>query len=103
LRAGLGTSLAFESYCTFCQFIRQDDDQQRRFSSMTLLSYARKVVGPEPATKYSFMALLTRSLPRRITARLRHKGPLWAALVLFVLAADLLLAWLAWIAVDFVV
>jgi hypothetical protein len=70
---------------------------------MNSLSYERRAVGPELTTKYSFRALLSRSLPRRTTARLRRKGPLWAALAVLVLASDLLLAWLAWIAVDFVV
>lgn len=37
-------------------------------------------------------------------ARLRRKGPmLWAALALLVLAADFLLAYLAWLAVNLVV
>jgi hypothetical protein len=66
---------------------------------MNSLSYERRAVG---TAKYSFMALLGRLL-RRMTARLRRKEPFWAALVLLVLAADLLFAWLAWIAVDFVV
>ncbi|MCS3728900.1 hypothetical protein FHR88_003954 [Bradyrhizobium betae] len=36
-------------------------------------------------------------------ARLRRKGPvLWTALASLVLAADFLLAYLAWLAVDFI-
>jgi hypothetical protein len=51
---------------------------------------------------YSFLPSLPHPLPRQTTARLRRKGPLWVALALLVLAADSLLAWLAWVAVDFV-
>ena len=41
--------------------------------------------------------------PQQKPARLRRKGPmLWAALALLVLAADFMLASLAWLAVDFV-
>ena len=68
---------------------------------MNTLSHERRAVGHGLTAKYSFMVLL--GLSRRMIARLRRKGPFWAGLVLFVLAADLLLAWLAWIAVDFVV
>lgn len=40
-------------------------------------------------------------LPRQKSARLRRKGPVfWAALASLVLAADFLLASLAWLAVD---
>ena len=43
-------------------------------------------------------ACLTQQKP----ARLRRKGPvLWIVLALLVLAADFLLAYLAWLAVDF--
>jgi len=42
-------------------------------------------------------------LPRQKPARLRRKGPVfWAALASLVLAADFLLAILAWLAVDLV-
>lgn len=44
-------------------------------------------------------ALLPR--PRRISLRLRGKGPLWTGLMLLFLAADLMLAVAAWHAVDF--
>ncbi|GLR87102.1 hypothetical protein GCM10007857_38130 [Bradyrhizobium iriomotense] len=70
---------------------------------MNSLPYERRAVGHGPTAKYSFMASLSRSLSRRMMARLRRRGPLWAGLALLVLAADVLLAWLAWIAVDFVV
>ena len=41
------------------------------------------------------------SLRRRISLRLRGKGPLWTGLALLFLAADLMLAVTAWHAVDF--
>lgn len=65
-------------------------------------SFRRGAVACELTATYSFLPLLLRPLPRQTTARLRRKGPLWVALALLVLAADSLLAWLAWIAVDFV-
>ena len=41
--------------------------------------------------------------PQQKPARLRRKGPVfWAALASLVLSADFLLAYLAWLAVDFV-
>jgi hypothetical protein len=70
--------------------------------AMNFLSFRKSAVGPEHAAKYAFLSF--RPQPRQMTPRLRRKGPLWtAALVVLFLATDLLLAWLAWIAVDFVV
>jgi hypothetical protein len=72
--------------------------------AMNSLSFRKSAVGPEHAAKYAFLSLVSRPQLRQMTPRLRRKGPLWtAALVVLFLATDLLLAWLAWIAVDFVV
>ena len=55
------------------------------------------------AAKYAVTPALGRVLPARKPARLRRRGPmLWAAFALLVLGADFLLAYLAWLAVDFV-
>jgi hypothetical protein len=55
---------------------------------------AKHVVAP--ATSHLFSS-------QQKPARLRRKGPLlWTALALLVLTADFLLAYLAWLAVDFV-
>jgi hypothetical protein len=58
--------------------------------------------GTAPAAKYTFTPLLGGHLPRKLTARLRRKRPSGTALALFILAADVALASLAWVAVDFV-
>jgi hypothetical protein len=51
----------------------------------------------------NYVAFAPSLSPRLKPARLRRKGPVfWAALALVVLAADFLLASLAWLAVDFV-
>ena len=53
--------------------------------------------------KYAFAPATGRVASQQKPARLRRKGPmLWVALALLVLAADFMLAYLAWIAVDFV-
>lgn len=45
----------------------------------------------------------SRLIPQQKPARLRRRGPVfWAGLALLVLAADFLLALLAWLAVDLV-
>ena len=54
------------------------------------------------AAKYPFTPLLSGQLPRQLAARLRRKPPSGTALALFILAADVALASLAWVAVDFV-
>lgn len=55
------------------------------------------------AAKYVVTPALGRVLPARKAVRLRRRGPmLWAAFALLVLGADFLLAYLAWLAVDFV-
>jgi hypothetical protein len=55
------------------------------------------------AAKYAAASATGRFSPQQKPARLRRKGPgLWATLALLVLAADFLLAYLAWHAVDFV-
>ncbi|QOZ55640.1 hypothetical protein XH90_32900 [Bradyrhizobium sp. CCBAU 53338] len=52
--------------------------------------------------KYAVAPTFGRLSPMQKPARLRRKGPLlWAALALLVLAGDFLLAYLAWLAVDF--
>ena len=54
------------------------------------------------AAKYPFASLLGLHMPRQLAARLRRKRPSGTALALFILAADVALASLAWVAVDFV-
>jgi hypothetical protein len=62
----------------------------------------KTALGRDLTAKYA-VASPTGRLSQQKPARLRRKGPvLWAALALLVLAADFLLACLAWLAVDFV-
>ena len=70
---------------------------------MNSLVLRKTALARDLTVKYAFAPTTGRvaSLPK--PARLRRKGPvLWAALALLVLAADFLLAYLAWLAVDFV-
>jgi hypothetical protein len=54
--------------------------------------------------KYAVAPAFGRVLPQQRPFRLRRKGPvLWAALALLVLAADFVLAYLAWLTVDLIV
>ena len=69
---------------------------------MNSLVLRKTALDRDTAAKYAVSAL-GRLSPRQKAARLRRKGPVfWAALALLVLAADFLLALLAWLAVDFV-
>jgi hypothetical protein len=69
---------------------------------MNSLVLRKTALDRDLSAKYAVSAL-GRLSPRQKPARLRGKGPLfWAALALFVLAADFLLACLAWLAVDLV-
>jgi hypothetical protein len=69
---------------------------------MNSLVLRKTALDRDIAAKYTVSAL-GRFLPRQKPARLRRKGPVfWAALTLLVLAADFVLASLAWLAVDFV-
>jgi hypothetical protein len=63
----------------------------------------RKTALDRDITAKYVVSALGRLSPRQKPARLRRKGPVfWAALALLVLAADFVLAGLAWLAVDFV-
>ncbi|TYM00418.1 hypothetical protein FXB40_00650 [Bradyrhizobium rifense] len=70
---------------------------------MNSLVLRKTALGRDVSAKIAVTPALGRILPVQRPARLRRRGPvLWAALALFVLAADFLLASLAWLAVDFV-
>ena len=70
---------------------------------MNSLVLRKTAVDRDLAAKYAAVSATGRFASQQKPARLRRKGPeLWAALVLLVLAADFLLAYLAWLAVDFV-
>lgn len=70
---------------------------------MNSLALRKTTLDRELATKFVAAPVLKRLLPQQGGARLRRKGPMfWAALALFVLSADFLLALLAWVAVDVV-
>lgn len=63
----------------------------------------KTALGRDLTAKHAVASANGRLSPQQKPARLRRKGPvLWAALALLVLAADFLLAGLAWLAVDFV-
>ena len=70
---------------------------------MNSLALRKTAIDREFAAKYVVTPAAARFMPAQKPARLRRKGPmLWAALALLVLAADFLLALLAWLAVDLV-
>ena len=70
---------------------------------MNSLVLRKTALDRDIAAKYAATPAFARLLPRQGPARLRRKGPVfWAALALLVLAADFVLALLAWLAVDFV-
>lgn len=70
---------------------------------MNSLALRKTTFDGELATKFVATPSFRRLLPQSGGARLRRKGPMfWAALALFVLSADSLLALLAWVAVDLV-
>lgn len=69
---------------------------------MNSLVLRKTALDRDLAAKYVASAT-DRSSSQQKPARLRRKGPvLWSTLALLVLAADFLLAYLAWLAVDFV-
>ncbi len=70
---------------------------------MNSLVLRKTALGRDVAAKHAVASTTGRLSPQQKPARLRRRGPgLWAALALLVLAADFLLAHLAWLAVDFV-
>jgi hypothetical protein len=70
---------------------------------MNSLVLRKTALGRDVAAKYTVTPAHGRMSPTAKPARLRRKGPVfWAAMALFVLSADVLLALLAWLAVDFV-
>lgn len=70
---------------------------------MNSLVLRKTALGRDLAAKSAVVSTTGHLLPQQKPARLRRKGPvLWAAMALLVLAADFLLACLAWLAVDFV-
>lgn len=70
---------------------------------MNSLVLRKTALARDLAAKYAVASATGRLSPQQKPARLRRKGPvLWAALALLVLAADVVLAYLAWCAVDFV-
>jgi hypothetical protein len=70
---------------------------------MNSLVLRKTALGRDLTAKYAVESATGRLSPQQKPARLRRKGPmLWAALALLVLAADFMLASLAWLAVDFV-
>jgi hypothetical protein len=70
---------------------------------MSSLVIRKTAIDRELAANYVVTPPPGRVAPAQRTARLRRRGPMiWAALALLVLAADFLLALLAWLAVDLV-
>jgi hypothetical protein len=70
---------------------------------MNSVGLRKTALGRDLAVKYPVASATGRISSQQKPARLRRRGPaLWAALVLLLLAADFLLAYLAWLAVDFV-
>ena len=69
---------------------------------MNSLVLRKTALARDLTAKYAVASATSRLSSRQKPARLRRKGPLlWAALALLVLAADFLLAYLSWLAVDF--
>lgn len=68
---------------------------------MTLALSQKSTAGIGGLVNLLRRASLSRSSRRSRILRLRWKSPHWAGLALLVLAADLLLAVVAWVAVDF--
>ena len=62
---------------------------------LTAVLLARKSILEERLAQLRPMQI---QLPRQMAVRLRHKRPSWSALVLLFLAADILLAAIAWMA-----
>ncbi len=74
-----------------------------KVSLMNSLALRKTALDRDLAAKYAVARATGRLSPQQKPARLRRKGPvLWTALALLVLAADFLLAYLAWFAVDLV-
>jgi hypothetical protein len=71
---------------------------------MNSLVLRKTALGRDLPAKYAVASATGRLSSQQKPSRLRRKGPLlWGALaLLLVLAADFLLAYLAWLAVDFV-
>ncbi len=70
---------------------------------MNSLVLRKTALSRDLAGKYAVASARTCPLPMQKPARLRRKGPVfWAMLALVLLAADLALALLAWLAVDLV-
>ena len=70
---------------------------------MNSLVLRKTALGRDLTAKYAVGPATRRLSPQQKPARLRRKGPmLWAALALLVLAANFMLASVAWLAVDFV-
>ncbi|WP_245328898.1 hypothetical protein [Bradyrhizobium centrolobii] len=81
----------------------QVENQRRKCSAMNSLVLQKTAIDRDLTAKYAIPSLPSRLLPQQKPARLRRKGPVfWAMLALLVLAADFLLALLAWLAVDLV-
>ena len=68
---------------------------------MTLALSQKSTAGVIALINFLRCPSLDRSARRSRLLRLRGKGPHWARLALLVFAADILLAIVAWIAVDF--
>ncbi|MBB4372194.1 hypothetical protein GGD63_004998 [Bradyrhizobium sp. cir1] len=76
---------------------------KRKLSLMNSLVLRKTALDRDLAAKDAVASATGQLSSQQKPARLRRKGPaLWAALALLVLAADFLLAYLAWLAVDFV-
>lgn len=70
---------------------------------MNSLVLRKTALGRDLAAKYFVSPAPGRVSAASKPARLRRKGPMvWVALALLVLSADLLLGYLAWLAVDLV-
>ena len=70
---------------------------------MNSLVLRKTAIDRKLAAKYVVTPASRRFMPAQRPARLRRRGPVfWAALALFALAADFLLALFAWLAVDLV-
>jgi hypothetical protein len=82
---------------------RQVENNEESVPQMNSLALRKIAIDRDLAAKYVATPAAGRLVPAQKPARLRRRGPVfWAALALLVLAADFLLALLAWLAVDLV-
>ena len=75
--------------------------QHESCPAMTLVLSQRNTIGFRIVMRNFIHLLLNKSLQAGMVLRLRRKGPQWARVALMVIVGDILLAAVAWMAVDF--